>query len=142
MTQNRVAIEIKARMEHLGLTAAELGRRAGVGRTCIPDILTGNSINPRADTLKKIADALGCTPNDLVQSARVTLTIDNGPGEEPTVLTVIDPPHTAALQRKLDILLAHARQLEPGQLDTAITLLDALAKSQPGSDRKDGSSGD
>jgi len=141
MTQNRVAIEIKARMDHLGLTAAELGRRAGVGRTCIPDILTGNSINPRADTLQKIADALGCTPNDLVQPPRYTLTISNGPGEEPTVLTVIDPPEDAARQRKLDILLAHARHLPDGQLDTAITLLDALEKSSARSDRKDGSNG-
>ena len=60
-----IARQIERRMKVLGLNQRSLAIRAKLNDTGIRDILEGKSKNPRADTLGKIARALGCTAGDL-----------------------------------------------------------------------------
>lgn len=53
-------------MKALGLTPITLANKAGLGRDAVRDITErGKSKNPSAETLSKIARALGCTVADL-----------------------------------------------------------------------------
>lgn len=52
-------------MKALGLNQRSLALKAKLNETGIRDILEGKSKNPRADTLAKIAKALGCAAADL-----------------------------------------------------------------------------
>ncbi|WP_431856629.1 LexA family transcriptional regulator [Azospirillum sp.] len=63
--QTDLAREIQRRMKALKLTIAELERRAGVPAGRVKNILLGKSKNPRTDTIRKIAKALGCAASDL-----------------------------------------------------------------------------
>lgn len=46
--------------------AESLARAAGLNRNAVRDILSGKSRNPRIDTLRRLARALVCEPNDLI----------------------------------------------------------------------------
>lgn len=59
MSDSIVPERIKASMNMLGITRTELGRRAGVGRTTILQILDGRTRSTRLATLAKLAGALG-----------------------------------------------------------------------------------
>lgn len=50
---------LKSLREKNDLTLKELADKSGVGPSTISDIETGTSTNPRMDTLKKLANALG-----------------------------------------------------------------------------------
>lgn len=52
---------IKKRMDELGMTARELGKRADVSESGISRILSGES-DPRVSTFKKLASALRVDP--------------------------------------------------------------------------------
>jgi transcriptional regulator with XRE-family HTH domain len=49
------------------LTQGELADKAGVGITTIVRIETGEITEPRVSTLRKLAEALGVEPRDLLQ---------------------------------------------------------------------------
>lgn len=49
-----------------GITQNELARKSGVKQSVISDIENGKTSFPRVDTLSKIATALGCTVDDLL----------------------------------------------------------------------------
>jgi transcriptional regulator with XRE-family HTH domain len=49
------------------LTQGELAQEAGVGVTTIVRIETGEITEPRVSTLRKLAQALGVEPRDLLQ---------------------------------------------------------------------------
>jgi transcriptional regulator with XRE-family HTH domain len=49
------------------LTQGELADKAGVGITTIVRIETGEITEPRVSTLRKLAQALGVEPRDLLQ---------------------------------------------------------------------------
>lgn len=61
-----IATTIKRLLEEQGLTANALSISAGLPRDAISDILKGKSKNPRADTIAKIARALGVDPAVLI----------------------------------------------------------------------------
>lgn len=65
MDQGTVAKEVTRRMKALGLNAKSLSKRAGLNETFVRDLSQGKSRNPRADSLDKLATALGCTVSDL-----------------------------------------------------------------------------
>ena len=48
------------------LTQGELAERSGVGITTITRIESGHIPEPRVSTLRKLADALGIEPRDLL----------------------------------------------------------------------------
>ena len=62
-----VAKEIHRRMVAAGMTTAELTRAADVGRSYIKDLFSGTkSRNPTADKLARVAAALGCSLDELI----------------------------------------------------------------------------
>lgn len=58
---------VKARAEGLNISIAELEKRAEVANGTIGGWKTGQ---PYAETLRKVADVLGCTVNDLQDEAK------------------------------------------------------------------------
>lgn len=56
---------LKLWREHRGMNQSELGRASGVNRVVVADIEAGRS-RGSADALKKLADALGLTVDDLL----------------------------------------------------------------------------
>lgn len=56
--------EIKAARERAGYSVRAFSELAGCAPSTLQDIESGKKI-PRADTLRKIADALGCTMDSL-----------------------------------------------------------------------------
>jgi transcriptional regulator with XRE-family HTH domain len=67
--QSTIGTEIARRMVDLGVTTAELSSRSKgrVSAKQIWRITTGVTQRPHNDTLKTIADALGCRPSDLLR---------------------------------------------------------------------------
>ncbi|KQT03187.1 MULTISPECIES: helix-turn-helix domain-containing protein [unclassified Rhizobium] len=59
--ENELANRIKNRLEEIGKSAAGASLEAGLGRSAITDILSGNSGSPRLATLEKLAVVLDCT---------------------------------------------------------------------------------
>lgn len=49
-----------------GMTQAELGAAGGWSQDAVARMENSPKWNPTAETLTKLADALGCTPNDLM----------------------------------------------------------------------------
>lgn len=47
------------------ITQAELARRAGLDQTTISDIERGRNRNPSLDSARRIAEALGCTVDEI-----------------------------------------------------------------------------
>lgn len=60
-----LAGEIRRRMSELGLNPKRLSLAAGLNETYVRDIIKGRTLNPRTDTLGKLARALGCSRSDL-----------------------------------------------------------------------------
>lgn len=52
-------------MDQIKITDKELYKLSGVHFNVIKLIRTGERLNPRFKTLKKLADALGCSPKDI-----------------------------------------------------------------------------
>ncbi|NUB35688.1 helix-turn-helix domain-containing protein [Azospirillum brasilense] len=64
--ETRIQRELRRRMAALNIDGpTELERRAGLREGAAKNILRGKSKNPRADTLQKLAQALGCSVADL-----------------------------------------------------------------------------
>jgi transcriptional regulator with XRE-family HTH domain len=57
--------KLRAYREARGLTQDELRDASGVSQSAIAKIETGQAMNPRYDTIKRLADALGIAPGDL-----------------------------------------------------------------------------
>lgn len=60
------AANLDALMRERKIDAAKLARDAGMNRTGVYDILSGKSLNPRLDTLAKLAGALRVSPAALL----------------------------------------------------------------------------
>ena len=58
---------LKARREHVALTQAELAAKAGVGRVTIARLENGAAA--RLPTVRKLAEALGVKPAELMADA-------------------------------------------------------------------------
>ena len=50
-----------------GITQIELSEKSGVKQSIISNIETGDTKNPRIDTVYRLAAALGCKLDDLVE---------------------------------------------------------------------------
>lgn len=61
--------EIKAARKRAGYSVRVFSELAGCSPSTLQDIESGRKI-PRADTLRRIADALGCTMDSLWPSAK------------------------------------------------------------------------
>ena len=65
-TVGQLKEKLKGERRRAALTQGELAERAGVGINTIVRIETGEIIEPRVSTLRKLADALGLEPRDLL----------------------------------------------------------------------------
>lgn len=63
--QQRFAAELRSRRGFLGISQEELAERAGVNSRSISQYEIG-TCSPTLANVAKLADALGCTPNDLL----------------------------------------------------------------------------
>ena len=60
-------IKLKDYRLRRGLNQAQLGKRSGVPQGMISDIEAGKINAPRVDTMHKLATALKCTVDDLIE---------------------------------------------------------------------------
>ena len=58
-------MSIRERRTAKGLTQVQLAQVAGVDQTTISDLERGENTNPSWETVKRISDALGVTPEEL-----------------------------------------------------------------------------
>ena len=58
---------LQSMMQRRGLSQTELSRRSGVPQPMISDIINKNVLNPRITTMLKLATALKCAVDDLIE---------------------------------------------------------------------------
>ena len=68
-----LADNIKTVLEFRGMTVKDLIRLSEVTQPRVSQILSGNTLNPRADTLKKLAKALSVTVGDLTDDEGILI---------------------------------------------------------------------
>lgn len=67
MGQNNISLyKIREKREEQGLTQERLSELSGVSRSLINQLETGKIASTTTDTLRKLANALGCEVGDLV----------------------------------------------------------------------------
>jgi transcriptional regulator with XRE-family HTH domain len=62
-----IARNIKKYRTKMGISQDKLSKLAGITLHTITKIETGSTLDPRVETVKKIADALGCSVDDLLK---------------------------------------------------------------------------
>jgi transcriptional regulator with XRE-family HTH domain len=67
LTVDPLKEKLRGARRRAALTQTELAEKAGVGVATIARIETGEITEPRVSTLRKLADALGVTPADLLE---------------------------------------------------------------------------
>ncbi len=58
-------VTVREARKQRGLTQQQLSELSGVDQTTISDLETGRHTNPRLDTIKALAEALGIAPSKL-----------------------------------------------------------------------------
>ncbi len=61
-----IGVRIRVLREAKGMSLAELGQAIGNDRQFVYRLETSPTANPTAETIMKLVEALGCTPNDLL----------------------------------------------------------------------------
>lgn len=62
---------LKRKMEEKHLSVASLEKMAGLKESVVRNILQGKSKNPTIDTISSIAEALGCTIDELIKGENI-----------------------------------------------------------------------
>lgn len=88
-----VGRRIKARLEELGISEREAGRRAGFGLSYVGDVIHGRSKEPSAERLLKLAEVLGCDLDYLISGG--------APARSDGAVRQFAPPATKAPGRML-----------------------------------------
>lgn len=107
--------------KRLGMTTEELSRRSGVPIGTLNKILSGATQDPKLETLKAIAKALGLSLSDF----------DDSPG-------YYENPETAIIAQEifenpeLRVLFDAARDASPEDLQTTYDMLMALKRKEMG----------
>lgn len=71
-------LQLKKERLKKGITQIELSEKSGVKQSIISNIETGDTKNPRLDTALRLAAALGCRLDDLVEEKRGDNREENG----------------------------------------------------------------
>ena len=66
-TMKFVGAKLRLLREQRFVSQRDLAKRAEVSPTTILHLETGENLNPRLSTVRKIAEALGIDPNELVE---------------------------------------------------------------------------
>ena len=88
------AQQVRDRSQQLGFSQAEVARRCGVTERAFNHYMSGRS-EPNLATLLRVADALDCTPNDLLGIARPAAVADEAErlrGQIAASCRVLDEP--------------------------------------------------
>ena len=104
------------RMER-GLSQAQLARRAGVARTTVGELESGQTTLPAADTLLRLADALAADPWVIVEGRTRECPSDTATplGELFRLFAAMPPIYQ-------DLLLRFAREMTAGMPDQALVV--------------------
>lgn len=62
-----IKIRLRSRLEHMGMTQAELARLTGIRPSTIGDLCNNNADFIKIDHLGKILEALKCEFNDILE---------------------------------------------------------------------------
>ena len=106
----------------LGITNEDISAKTGLPTATISRICTGKTKDPKHSTIKLIADALGCTVDDLI-------------GNKDAVRPYYLDDKTAALAQELKdntelkTLLDAANDLSPEDLQTLIGMVNMLKRN-------------
>ncbi len=79
---NDLQTRVAERMKELGLKAAPLATKAGLGQSFVRDILRGKTAVPKADNLARLATALGTSPEYLLGADDKRPSVQHGPDVE------------------------------------------------------------
>lgn len=71
------ARNLRRLMGQKGLKARPLSVRAGLGRTYVSEILSGRVVNPGAGATIRLAEILGCEPNELLKDEEAAAAPDS-----------------------------------------------------------------
>ncbi|ASP84786.1 XRE family transcriptional regulator [Sinorhizobium meliloti] len=96
--ENELAQRIRSRLETVGKSAAAASLEAGLGRSAVTDILSGNSGSPRLTTLEKLADVLECSLAYLVGASDAADPDDRTTAPTPPSLAPKRVPIVGAVQ--------------------------------------------
>ena len=66
MAKKTIGDRVRERREASGLTQQQAARKAGVQQSAWARLEKGHIANPRIDSLKAVAKALGCEVSDLI----------------------------------------------------------------------------
>ena len=95
-----------------GMTALQLAARSGISRSSISGIERGLNTNPTSDTIARLAEALSCSPQDLmphVESAPNALPPLFPPRYQPMLLR---QQHDVSIQAVMGMLYEHPNILD------------------------------
>mgnify|MGYP004004359711 FL=1 len=65
--KSNISVNIKKYRNKLGISQDTLSKKAGLGFHTVAKIEAGSTPDPRIETVKKIADALGVMIDDLIK---------------------------------------------------------------------------
>lgn len=118
-----VAHEVYRRMEALGISKKRLAISAGLADTYVHDLFRGRSKNPKSEQLSKLAEALGCTVDDLRHPVGSSGDPEGQKGLDPTSILPLFPDDIALIRlwrflpkRAKDLVLLRVTELLPPHL--------------------------
>lgn len=109
---NTVGTLIRARLDEKGWSIRELARRADLPQATVHKIITGETTQPRMETLEQIARPLGISAKSLLQAA----------AEDAGYVTSDDDPDG------LGLLIAGLKELSPERRQEISALVEAMMK--------------
>lgn len=98
------------------LTTEQLASLSGVPRGTINKILNGETLNPTAKTLRKLAQALGCAPDSLYGDPGQNIPVSGESEYDITLTATADNARDDALQPGDTVFIAYQDDVEDGQL--------------------------
>ncbi len=134
----QLARQISARMKAKNLSVSTLEREAGLKTHAVQNILRGKSRKPSAELLQAVADVLGCTIKELLESQEIfeedeetksKNEILNAPYEHPTLFLETVKLVNAKLKEKkakistqqaitcIEEIFFHSLQKDPSHVD-------------------------
>ena len=100
-----LAKRIKQRLQALEISEAEACRRAGLAHTYIRDSRKGTKTSPRQDTLARLAEVLGTTPEWLM-TGRGDQVVDADLQRVVDIWDDLDPSEHATVRKFVETLIA------------------------------------
>ena len=119
--------KLKSQLLKSNLSIREVERRAGLNRSALSNILQGKSKNPTLHTLYGLAEVLGCTLSDFIESPVSEETKDLSPKVQVSFPTLVPLLHqTMDIVEKYFVTIEHEPSLEQFMLCIKKVYIHAL----------------